>query len=329
MWRPVLHRLKVMQGDPAPCLSPTTAAPLSPYPDCGSSRALDCRHGRVLLHVGDGGWHLIVWDPVTGDCHAVPEPDLPWLIYSAAVFCPVPGCDHLDCHVGPFRVVFMATHDDEELVTATVYSSETSAWSVPVSLDTDCEAYAQHRRDVHALTDPWYYYIPYVQPRRGAVIGDEASFTLRWGNTIVIYDLGKNCFSMISPPTPYMYDDVALMEMEHSSLGFAYTEGSKLYVWSRKVNSEGAAEWVQCKAIELATTIPAGSLGDEDGPFVVGSAEGVGVIFISTGAGLFTIELKSGRVKKVDGPGVYFSVLPYMSFYTPNCGRVLSLARTH
>jgi hypothetical protein len=50
---------------------------------------------------------------------------------------------------------------------------------------------------------------------------------------------------------------------------------------------------------------------------VVGSAEGVGIVFVNTSAGLFTFELKSGRVRKVDEPGVYFSVLPYMSFYTP------------
>jgi hypothetical protein len=50
----------------------------------------------------------------------------------------------------------------------------------------------------------------------------------------------------------------------------------------------------------------------------------VDVIFISTGVGLFMIELKSGRVRKVDEPGVYFSVLPYMNFYTP--GNILALA---
>jgi hypothetical protein len=43
----------------------------------------------------------------------------------------------------------------------------------------------------------------------------------------------------------------------------------------------------------------------------------VGVIFVSSVAGLFTIKLKSGQVKKVDEPGEYFSVLPYMSFYLP------------
>ena len=126
---------------------------------------------------------------------------------------------------------------------------------------------------------------------------------------------------MIKPPTSHTYY-IALMAMEDGSLGFAFIEGSSLYLWSRKVNSEGAAEWVQCRVIELEAIIPGAD--SDDGAAVVGFTEGVGVIFISTGVGLFTIELKSGQVRKVDEPGVYFSVLPYMSFYTP--GMVLAFA---
>ncbi|EES00116.1 uncharacterized protein LOC8080520 [Sorghum bicolor] len=316
----LLHRLKVMQGDPEPRLTPTTAAPLSPYPDRGRSRALDCRHGRVLLHVGADCWHFVVWDPVTGDEHRLEEPGIPWLIYSGAVLCAVPGCDHLDCHGGPFRVVFVVTDDHEELVKATVYSSETGAWSSPVTLDSGCESYAKHRRD--ALADSGFYYIPYVQPRRGAVIGDEAYFTLRWGNAIVKYDWGNNSISLINPPTQHVYH-VALMVMEDSSLGFACVQDSSLYLWSRKVNSEQTAEWVQCRSIELEEIIPV--IRPDDKPLVVGCAEGMDAIFVSTGAGLFTIRLHSKLVKKVEGSGVYFSVLPYMSFYTPDHGRLLSL----
>ena len=110
--------------------------------------------------------------------------------------------------------------------------------------------------------------------------------------------------------------------MEDMSLGFAGTFGSSLHLWSRKVDSEGAAEWVQCRVIELETIIPVADSSDK--PLVVGSAEGVGVIFVSTGVGLFTIELSSGKVRKVDEPADYFSVLPYMSFYTP--GMVLAFA---
>jgi hypothetical protein len=124
---------------------------------------------------------------------------------------------------------------------------------------------------------------------------------------------GNNSISLINPPTQNVYH-VALMVMEGSSLGFAWVQGSSLYLWSRKVNSEAAAEWIQCRAIELEKTIPV--TNPDDKPFVVGCAEGMGAIFVSTGAGLFTIRLHSGLVKKVDESGVYFSVLPYMSFYT-------------
>ncbi|GJN24411.1 hypothetical protein PR202_gb12149 [Eleusine coracana subsp. coracana] len=112
------------------------------------------------------------------------------------------------------------------------------------------------------------------------------------------------------------------MEMEDGALGFVCIEGSSLYLWSRKVSSEAAAEWVKCRVIKLEGLI---HVADQDGDeaLVVGSAEGVGVIFVTTGSGLFTLELKSGRVRKVDEPEVYFSILPYMSFYTP--GTVLVL----
>lgn len=97
--------------------------------------------------------------------------------------------------------------------------------------------------------------------------------------------------------------------------GFACIEGSSLHLWSRKVGTQGSAEWMQCRVIELDRRIP--GVKSKGGGHVVGSAEGVDVIFVATAVGLFTFELKSGRVMKVDGAQAYFSVLPYMSFYTP------------
>ncbi|KAE8821140.1 hypothetical protein D1007_00764 [Hordeum vulgare] len=120
---------------------------------------------------------------------------------------------------------------------------------------------------------------------------------------------------MIEPPAEDVYD-VALMAMESSSLGFACIRGSSLYMWSRKVDTEEAADWVQYRVLELEKTIPVANPPD-DKPFVAGFAEGVDVIFISTCVGLFMIKLSSGQLKKVGESGEYFSVLPYMSFYTP------------
>jgi hypothetical protein len=54
----------------------------------------------------------------------------------------------------------------------------------------------------------------------------------------------------------------------------------------------------------------------EEDVTAVGFAEGLGVIFVRTSAGVFAINLESGQVKKMSSrmPGV---VIPYMSFYTP------------
>jgi hypothetical protein len=112
------------------------------------------------------------------------------------------------------------------------------------------------------------------------------------------------------------------MAMDNSTLGFACVLGSSLHTWSRKVDTEEAADWVPYRVIDLKKMIHVAN--PDDKPGVVGFAEGVGVVFVSTDAGLFTIKLSSGKAKKVDDSGVYFSVLPYMSFYTP--GMTLTLA---
>lgn len=143
--------------------------------------------------------------------------------------------------------------------------------------------------------------MPYVQPRRAGLVKDEICCTIRWDNSIVKYDLVKNCLTTIMPPSHRAYY-IALMEMEDGALGFAWIEDSIMYLWSRKGNSKGSAEWLQLsKVIDLEGMIP--GAGPDEKAAVVGSAEGVGVIFVSTVAGLFMIKLNSGKVAKVDEPG--------------------------
>jgi hypothetical protein len=105
------------------------------------------------------------------------------------------------------------------------------------------------------------------------------------------------------------------MTMVDGSLGLAGVEDySSLNLWSRKVNSEGGEMrngYYICRVIKLETVMPTAHL--RDGACVVGFADGVDVMFLSTDAGLFTIQLKSGRVRMVDeyDARLNFSVLPY------------------
>ncbi|XP_034579492.1 uncharacterized protein [Setaria viridis] len=213
---------------------------------------------------------------------------------SAVVFCAAPGCDHLDCHGGRFRVALVGT--DEDVTLASVYSSETA------SLDTGSRLF--------------------VSDMRVSLVGDEIYFILGNCDAIGEYGWARNCLSVANPSPPVEYGHCALMEMEDGSLGLSGIEDSSLYLWSRKVNSKGAAEWVQCRVIDLKTVVPVADPAAR--AFVIGFAEGVGVIFVSTDVGVFTFELKSGRVRKVDDPGFYYSALPYLSFYTPGTSVTLS-----
>ncbi|OEL18165.1 hypothetical protein BAE44_0020815 [Dichanthelium oligosanthes] len=100
-------------------------------------RALDARHGRVLLQdmqpqkksssrVLDG---LVVWNPITGERQEVPG--LPVVVdpscWSAAVLCAAAGdgCDHLSCHHrGHFRVVVVGINPQHAYSYSCVYSSK-------------------------------------------------------------------------------------------------------------------------------------------------------------------------------------------------------------
>ncbi|CAN6356039.1 unnamed protein product [Urochloa humidicola] len=128
----------------------------------------------------------------------------------------------------------------------------------------------------------------------------------------------NNAFSLIDLPDQCSRWNFAPMLTEDSSLGLADVRDSNLYLWSWKVNPEGVAEWVNYRVIKLQT------LHCICNPFatnVIVFAEGVDVIFMSTFVGMFTVELRSGKMTKVGGTEDYDSVLPIMSFYTPDCGR--------
>ncbi|CAN6222347.1 unnamed protein product [Urochloa humidicola] len=112
-----IHMLQLVAsgGDSVPRFSSTTAVPAFPHPVSSSvrhTRAFDCRHGRVVLLLEGASVDFLVWNPVTGDRRGVPLRDVLCrrrVIRSAAVVCAADGCDHLDCHDGPFHVVLVGS----------------------------------------------------------------------------------------------------------------------------------------------------------------------------------------------------------------------------
>ncbi|TVU40530.1 hypothetical protein EJB05_13997, partial [Eragrostis curvula] len=267
----------------------------SPQADRRHWRALDARHGRVLIC--SGGDALVVWDPITGEEQKLPIAPRYSFSWTAAVLCAHTGaCNHLDCHRGPFLVVFLGSDQNE--VFTYVFSSKDDVWSEPTSFSD------QQRLD-------------YVDSVPSVLIRNTLYFMFNFSSKILKYDLEMHEISLIPFPhasLKWLCDGITTTE--DGGLGFAMVHDSKLYMWSREVIPEVNGGWVQSRIIELKKLLPEDALLSS--PDAIGFADGIGVIFLK-GANdvVFTIDLKTYKVKKVcEGHNIY-SIVPYMSFYTP------------
>ncbi|CAM0948933.1 unnamed protein product [Alopecurus aequalis] len=273
-------------------------------------------HGLVLYHTLTDNMRLVVWDPVTDQQWWLPTPVLPALTsptFHAAVLCAraPAGCDHLDCHGGPFRVafVFLGEFGDQPNNTiARLYSSETGEWSEQVRME---EPACVINRQPSVLLGNSLYFTCYPFEMPG----------------VLEYNMGgKGGLSLIEPPLLHrgqVGTILILIPTEAGTLGFAGIHDSSLRLWSREVDPQrGIVGWAQYKVIELeAFLLPCPKIT----PHVLGFAEGHDIIFVRLNSGVFSIELKSGNTGKVPYPGRIrelrefqtLKLFPYMSFYTP------------
>ncbi|TKW30114.1 hypothetical protein SEVIR_2G013500v4 [Setaria viridis] len=266
-----------------------------------SWRALDARHGRVLLRCPGEPFGtdivLAVWDPITDEKRKLPLLPRNRSRWGAAILCSAAGaCDHLDCHRGPFLVVFVGSNLGGTCICT--YSSDAAAWSQAISTPGtgDC-------------VDPLM---------RSALIGNALYFGLVKKTKALRYDLESREMSWVQlPPTYHNFELRVLTTTEDDGLGLVTAHSNKIYMWSRKAGPPNTG-WTQDRVIELERLLPIDAVLAS--PDVVGFAEGIGVVFVTANNVLFTIDLKTCKVKKVcEGRGIR-GVVPYMSFYTPALG---------
>ena len=297
--------------EPGPLFVPATTFSPAPLDVSLSYTVLDCRHGRVLIDDGNNSSPrgLIVWDPITGNRQHL---SLPAFLqenlrsFTGAVLCARHGCDHLDCHAGgPFLVVFVGTHDagaeHVRYTWASVYSSETGAWSTQTS-----------------CADKNYYNVWASTPK--LLIGDMLYFTVAYGGLRILeYDLGRHVLSLID--TPQVSHKAAPIDID-GRLGHVDLHYGNIYTWSRQDDANGVVGWVQNDVVELETLIPTRRLSPYGNhPFdVIRSIEGTDTVLFSLNNyidwGVFTLNLKSRQIRKVAQRWDY-NILPYTSFYTP------------
>jgi hypothetical protein len=261
---------------------------------------LDCRHGRALFSnhtLWRDHFSLVVWDPMTDGRHDLHEPCIPYTRSTAAVLCAVgDDCDHLACQGGPFLVVFVGTDDTENITRACVYSSETGEWSAPASVHLNCN----------------------IDNKPSVLVEGGVYFLCYCGNEIIRYDVAKHVLTVVDRPSGE-YNDIVLVAAVDGGLAFVGLDDgvlphlNGLYVWSKE-----AVGWVRRVFIDdlrgrlIPSQNPVNALG------LLGSAEGSDSILFDTGHGVFSIDLRSGKVgKKICERGNFYAIFPYMSFCTP------------
>ncbi|CAM0146807.1 unnamed protein product [Urochloa decumbens] len=189
-----------------------------------------------------------------------------------------PGCDHLDCHGGPFLVVLVETSNGgEDPLMVSVYSSDTGVWSARTyNIDVD------------------FRFKYFDQP--SVLAGDALYFTFGecWMSGILKYDMCKYELSVIDMPAgDEDFTAKSLIKLEEGGIGLVSMLDNCIYMWSR---TDSIGGWVEHRFMELDML-----LHKHDQSYassVIGIVEGTNTIFISTYA-IFTLDLKSRQARKV------------------------------
>ncbi|XBI42394.1 hypothetical protein VPH35_126736 [Triticum aestivum] len=253
------------------------------HPSPTALGAVDCRHGRALFLSEDRTEEFLVWEPITGAQQRVPIP----VVFqfgntTAAVFCAADGCNHHDCHGGPFCVVFVFSVFDEDAETsACVYSSETVAWGEPTLMHNEF------------IVDFTYY--------SSVLVGRSFLYFMTCGGFILEYDLARHGLTWFDTPDSCNSKGEPtcnLMLAEGGGLGLVEELDPHLQLWSWEVMD---ARWVPGRIIylESLSLVNGAPVGAKCPVHVLGFAEGANVIFVTTAAGLFSIQVQSGQATRV------------------------------
>ncbi|KAG2578728.1 hypothetical protein PVAP13_6NG218800 [Panicum virgatum] len=234
-------------------------------------RAVHSGQGRVLLHhasTNDNDDLLVVWDPITDEQRELRLPNWNAAVLCAAAAATGGGCNHLDCHRGPFVVILVGTIFCNRSETfSCVYSSEADGWSEPV-----------FDRLPYQFLDPGSV---------GALLGNSLYFMYESTQRILKYDLLTQEMSAIPDPVSSIGTGrrTVLMATEDGRLGLATVRESRLYLWSREQGPNGDAGWTQSRVINLDALIPRNTISTSAQAAGFADNGAGGVVFVWTTAG--------------------------------------------
>lgn len=145
-------------------------------------------------------------------------------------------------------------------------------------------------------------------------------------NHILAFELVTHRLYHIECP-PETHDiyrrNVHIMKTEDGGLGLAALAKFNLRLWAWETDAEGVTGWVLRRIIELDTILPldVSSLPSSDNGScgrppvrILGLVEDDDLVFLWTITGVFAVQLKSMKIKKVFEADISATVYPYTGF---------------
>jgi hypothetical protein len=197
-------------------------------------------------------------------------------------------------------VVFVGYDPNETFVCT--YSSDVGAWSEPIN------------------THQHYDYCFVDTGKHAVLVGNALYFGILLTNITLKYNFESREMSWIELPFSdecalSYWRQYVLTSTVEGVLGLVTLADSKLCLWLRNDAPEFDAGWTQSRVIDLKTLLP-----PLDGVFsslyLVGFADGLGILFMMVENVLYSIDLKTCKVELYQHRGIK-NIIPYMSFYTP------------
>lgn len=250
-----------------------------------------------------------MWNPINGHERFIPAPpDVdPRFNYgqvpksNAAVVCAANHADHGYCHSCPFFVVWVFT--STRYAYATIYSSENGSWDMITSTP-----------------------IPSNVDFRPSILVRNILYWPLKSNYILAFELVTHRLYHIECP-PETHDiyrrNVHIVKTEDGGLGLAAVVKFNLHLWAWETDAEGVTGWLPHRVIELDKFLPAevsslpsmnNCLGGRPPVRILGLVEDDDFVFIWTKTGVFVVQLKSLKFKKVFEADVCATVYPYTGF---------------
>ncbi|CAO2040773.1 unnamed protein product [Urochloa humidicola] len=246
---------------------------------------LDCHHGRALFLVLNDPMFLLVWESVTGKQWQVPLPAAYftfgfYIRPIGVVVCAVDDCDHRSCHGGHFFLLLTSTTwcEMDKTTRVWVYSSEAEAWGEPFVLDL---IYSQRMT-------------PSTIVERTVYLGFR-SFTK--AEYFIKYDLVEHELVVLKVPRDLLVlcdCNIISIPAEDGGLGFASVKDFTLSLWLCNDHAFWAYRVID---LDIPGKYDMVRFGYEIE--ILCFAEGLNTIFLDTCDGLYAIEIKSERVRRL------------------------------